>query len=707
MLRVAVVIAGSLNRLFLESTIRHLFAPLARQSQSVDVFASLSLVEAEPTRAAPSGYQRVLDPMFVSGANGAATPMPEQIASVIQSAVLTGGNGVWLRHLNLTTTAIDLDSDQRLQARRKAALMKWPEEPPDLRFPMFNMTSDLASNTRANQNWLRTHSALNDLWQSVLAAEIEDGNEYSKVILVRDDTFWLQDFQLSALTTANPQSEPDLYLLSCDARRPPMHQTEVCDHAVVANRQAAGFFGGYFDWLLQPQNDPQECYTALHTREGAFAGLGGTNLNANFGCNTEMLLRWGLFKHGLTPRYVGQALIPHQRSARMRAPHGTMVICFHKLCQSHVDPLVLPDEYKATQRCSHLQAPASATPNIMSQSMFSAAEGHAKLTHPSLFALYASYFGDYRNEGEGLREHLKTFNVIGIHAFLFTDSTTIGEIEGWTVVNYSLPSGQALHVMEVMDPHANLATFRIFAHDLATPAYAVKRFCLYHNFKDTETCVQEIMHVLTPELKQIQARAGHNGIPQSRIMAKRLKFKGREHPLLRPYRYLIHVDTAASKFRIVQSALTNGLLEYVQSHPSKSWFGLPHFLVNPPPHRTTIEQEIMVIAQKPDLQRSDKLMAWYHHLAPNIKELNSVPLPATSLFVVDMRRTQFLSHYASIYDTLLKWGLWRDQTVFGYAMLPVANELALFDPFAPNLTHTSDSLTRACRTLSLPGCRAV
>ena len=61
----------------------------------------------------------------------------------------------------------------------------------------------------------------------------------------------------------------------------------------------------------------------------------------------------------------------------------------------------------------------------------------------------------------------------------------------------------ALHVIEVTDPHGKEIELRIFAHDLADPAAVVKRLCMRHGFSGVESCARDIMHHLLPELDRL------------------------------------------------------------------------------------------------------------------------------------------------------------------------------------------------------------
>ena len=217
------------------------------------------------------------------------------------------------------------------------------------------------------------------------------------------------------------------------------------------------------------------------------------------------------------------------------------------------------------------------------------------------FALFASIFGNYRNEEKNIDKVLQPFTKFDVDRFLFTDSTTIGNVSGWTVV----------HV----------------------PTYG----------KDV------------------------NGIPGSRINTKRIKFTG--HPVLIPYRYHIHVDTSHTALTMLDKFMTNGLMKYVKCHPSKALFVRNHT------DRTTVQEEINLLKNMPSLQPRSPLDKWENYIKKMYKQLNRVPLVETNVWVLDTKHTLFRRQWASIYETLFKWGLWRDQIVNSYALINMQDKV--------------------------------
>jgi hypothetical protein len=224
------------------------------------------------------------------------------------------------------------------------------------------------------------------------------------------------------------------------------------------------------------------------------------------------------------------------------------------------------------------------------------------------FVVYASIFGNYRNEGKGLEKALNQSNHLytrEIDRFLFTDSKNITDIPGWTIVR-----------MEV------------------------------------NNSVHEI--------------------PGSRVIVKRLKFQG--HPKLEQYRYWIHVDTSRHSLKMLNKFLKMGLLDFVRCHPSKALFVQKH------PKRKTIQQEVVKLKRMPTVQPLTPLKKWDANLQPVYPSLNRVRLPWTNLFVLDSHQDSFVRKWESIYDTLLSWGLFRDQVVYSYALVDVKDQVAHIHP---------------------------
>jgi len=333
--RVAVMVAGSYNRYFLKSSAVHLIKPLTKQGYNVDYFLSLTTESARAFRA-EMGYTSfsTFDPEF--GAEGHGRALRSTYVGLILRKTL-GQAGANLREFSLQHQLI-VDSDERLHHYHCMAKRENPTEDPDLRFPTKDLSASAAhaQNAVANRNLLRLHLAMERLWYALLKAEMEDGSMYDYVLFLRDDIKWLAHFDMNKLIAQGPA---DVYLLACDARKPPLHPDEINDHGLVAKRSAADVFGLYLSRLLQ--FDVDECRKQM------------TRPMGDRGCNSEMLLKWVMEKESLDVRRVGQKLLPFQRSMHLNL-NGRIVECFHKYCKSSKDNL----EDFGVQRCKNIQLPS-------------------------------------------------------------------------------------------------------------------------------------------------------------------------------------------------------------------------------------------------------------------------------------------------------------------------------------------------------------
>ena len=174
----------------------------------------------------------------------------------------------------------------------------------------------------------------------------------------------------------------------------------------------------------------------------------------------------------------------------------------------------------------------------------------------------------------------------------------------------------------------------------------------------------KVVHIPVPE--------SQNGLSGNRVAVKMLKFKG--HDVLKPYRYLIHMDADHDKIRRLHRELANGLLKYVQCHEKKTFFASKH------PNRNKIQEEVDFMKTSDlnkygELQPHPALYAWDSFLKPQYAEINRGLLLELSVFVLDQTNKAFLKQWNSIYDILLEWGLRRDQIVFNYALANFSSDV--------------------------------
>ena len=318
--RVAVMVAGSFNRYFLKSSAVHLIKPLTKQGYNVDYFLSLTTESARAYRS-ELGYTSfsTFDPAIGPVGHGGAHT---SISVSLRLRKVLGHAGANLREFKIQYQ-ISVDSDARLKSRHRMAKRENPSEDPDLRFPTRDMSAGAAhaQNAVANRNLLRLHLAMERLWHALLRAEAEDGVLYDYVLFLRDDIKWLANFDMDRLIAQGPA---DVFVLACDARKPPLHPDEINDHGLVASRDVADVFGLYLSRLLD--YDVDDCQKQM------------TQPMGERGCNSEMLLKWVIEKENLVVKRVGQNLIPFQRSMHLNL-NGRIVECFHKYCKSTKDNL--------------------------------------------------------------------------------------------------------------------------------------------------------------------------------------------------------------------------------------------------------------------------------------------------------------------------------------------------------------------------------
>ncbi|GFH53889.1 hypothetical protein CTEN210_10365 [Chaetoceros tenuissimus] len=332
--RVAVIVAGTLNRFIFDSALKNLIKPMKKRA-SVDYYVSLSTARMKAYRS-DSGYTDRLqpDPTLPSSSVEDFVDIEEYIRTKIAS--LSSSVGA----VNLQKS-VDIDSEPMLIARRERALEENPDEDPDSRFPIIdNRNAAISQRTaNANRNLLRLHLAIQSLWKTATNWENEEGFKYDYVMFLRDDSLWLKEFDIRNLIAKGG----DIFIPACDARDPPLQPSEINDHILVSRRDTADVFGNYYSELSK--RDVKACMKLLPddlTKVG------------KRGCNSEMLLKWIVDERNITVTKLGQSKIPFQRSANVKLPDGSNVPCFHKFCQSRKHPLTFTNESNAIKICKQI-----------------------------------------------------------------------------------------------------------------------------------------------------------------------------------------------------------------------------------------------------------------------------------------------------------------------------------------------------------------
>ena len=331
------------RRFTLQPTVDRLVRPLVRKGHQVDYFVTLVTKKHTPWRNKDYFNHLVPDESFSTNLS---------IHDTLQHHMQAAGGT--LAHLELRDEIV-IDADPRLKARRDAARRQWPNEDPDLRFPVRSLGS--GNIAEANRNIMRMFSGLELLWNELEKRETKYLFRYDHVFVLRDDAHFLQNFNLSWLLRQGPAS---MYVLACDARSPvggaaEMLPSEINDYVTghhsnlrppicrlssrVASRSvqaqymmrpAAEIIGRYFSQLFDQTSPCVVNDTRPQWRKQAIK----RGLNSLIRpCTSEELLKSKLDKAKMKIVRVPQRVLPFQRALRVRTMGG-IVVCLHKYCQS-------------------------------------------------------------------------------------------------------------------------------------------------------------------------------------------------------------------------------------------------------------------------------------------------------------------------------------------------------------------------------------
>lgn len=326
---VAILVGGTAQRFIFASSVDHLLRPLKAQNYEVDYYAMLTQQQA-PAFRKDAGYMQhiVGDPIFKLGKKG-PDATKRVMTEVMTEAI--GNAGASLRALQIRQYPLSLYASEELGAKRRAARQRHKKEDADLRFPMFDVRAAAKKRTAiGNRNLLNLFNGLQYLWDSkVVLMENSIGKQYDYIMILRDDTLWLDDLDMDKLLNYN--STADAYVLSCDARDPPMLPQELNDHGIVIKREKAAVIGRYFSSMLSA--NLEACHESVRGTVGKQRG-----------CNSEMILKWILQHENVAIQLVPQSALPFERAVAVRPKKGKVTLCLHKHCQSKEAPLFLPGD---------------------------------------------------------------------------------------------------------------------------------------------------------------------------------------------------------------------------------------------------------------------------------------------------------------------------------------------------------------------------
>ena len=312
---VAIIVTGTTSRFLLNSTVNHVLNPLIKNGFQVDYYALLT------TSSSPAYRQEM---QYTSYTVGDPLFRNKDISKTATDAIANAGAKV--QAFLVQQEAVDLEV-KKLEQKRNASRLRYAGRDSDFLFP----TLDLSAGPRqmaANRNMIKVISNQQYLWDEKLLPIEATRGRYNYIMILGDDTYWLQDFNLTKLIATGPDA--DAYALSCDAREPRMHPQEMNDHGIILSREKAGVIGRYLSSLLSM--DLQRCHDSI------------TSLGPLRGCNSEMLLKWMLQQNNFTVQLAPQSLIPFQRSLVVQGKDKKERYCFHKLCQSIQAPLNIPTD---------------------------------------------------------------------------------------------------------------------------------------------------------------------------------------------------------------------------------------------------------------------------------------------------------------------------------------------------------------------------
>tara|TARA_R110002050_G_scaffold17437_8_gene51850 strand:+ start:400 stop:1380 length:981 start_codon:yes stop_codon:yes gene_type:complete len=308
---VAIVISGALDRFVLRSTLMHLIPPLRIEGYEVDFYAALSTKHHIPFHEEATYFHHLAtDPVLQSARSGAFVDL-NRVYNLTSHAIARAGGflgGLLLQEM------FDYQESPEFQKRfgqvaKGTVLASFP--------------TSLGKSSIANDNLLHLYYGMSLLWDEVVKVETYRGEMYDYVLFLRDDTHWLKLFNITRLLQ---RADADVFILSCDARQPKMHSSEVCDFGGLIRRSKAEFWGKYFEMLLEVDTSKcTEFVRKIYHEKGN-------------GCNSEMILHWLLHMKMLSVAKVEQSLLPFQRSVYVQGENG-VELCFHKYCESVKQPL--------------------------------------------------------------------------------------------------------------------------------------------------------------------------------------------------------------------------------------------------------------------------------------------------------------------------------------------------------------------------------
>ena len=351
-LSLAVLVAGSTQRFLFDSFVEHVAG--TGKNVDIDYFGILTL-KSGPAFRQDAGYMGHLsgrDGLFAKILGEPRTNHIEMIRKQMVEAMsltLASKTNTNVRALRLLEEPIEddplLDNVRREQEKRLKTSLETKDDV-FRQYPMMDKRQKALTRTQAgNKNMIRLFLALESLYKTeFLEYEKTRGRNYDYVLILRDDTLWLDNFDLHKVVATDPTA--DAYILSCDAREPKMLPPEINDHGILVKRDKAHIVGKYVSAMTSL--NLQKCH------ESVVQWLGEER-----GCNSEMILKYVLESNELKIQLVPQSLLPFERAVLIDGnsytPGEKDFYCYHKFCQSIDAPLLLPSKM---QKCKELTFPS-------------------------------------------------------------------------------------------------------------------------------------------------------------------------------------------------------------------------------------------------------------------------------------------------------------------------------------------------------------
>ena len=315
---IAILMAGTVARYHLDSTAEHLIAPLGKAGWKVDYFYSLcdgNLGDNATWKKKAARFEP--DPTW------SEVKRQDIDATIAQKLKTFGADVGSSKVFNHYDTSLD---DLSFISGNDSVAPLW---------------SGKKRGSIARRNFVHVHKEINMLWQQVEIQEKKKGAgfQYSYVMFIRDDAYWLKDFDLDLMLQItggrHHSAGGQVFSLDCEpaSMRLDVHPGLV-DYLFLADRTAATIFGNLYKYLIRP---------------GDFGTAWVDHLIRTRPYNGETFYRQLTNFTGTDVTEVAAGLIPMQRVGRVGGR-----LCLHKTCDSKLTnegKIVVPYLHPELPKC--------------------------------------------------------------------------------------------------------------------------------------------------------------------------------------------------------------------------------------------------------------------------------------------------------------------------------------------------------------------